>query len=158
MEFFNQTNPYSSDTDEDTMSDGWEVFFDLDPLQPSDNFGDKDDDILPNLYEFNNSLVETGWVDVDGILSTRPDVNDTDGDGITDNDELYFSFTDPTSNDTDGDGMPDGWEYQYGLNPISPLDADQDLDNDGWDYDRNLAISIDEYFTNLQEYLNGTEI
>ena len=157
MEFFNQTNPYSSDTDEDTMSDGWEVYFDLNPLQPSDNFGDKDDDILPNLYEFNNSLVETGWVDVDGILSTRPDMNDTDGDGITDNDELYFSFTDPTSNDTDGDGMPDGWEYQYGLNPTSPLDADQDFDNDGWDYDRNLAVSIDEYFTNLQEYLNGTD-
>jgi hypothetical protein len=45
--------------------------------------------------------------------------------------------------DTDGDGMPDWWEKKYGLNPNDPSDAAQDKDGDG--------------YTNLEEYLNGTE-
>jgi len=157
MEYFNGTNPFSWDTDGDTMSDGWEVYFELNPLDLSDNFGDKDEDDLPNLYEYNNSLVETGWTDTDGILSSRPDLNDTDNDGASDYDELETYLTDPTCNDTDGDGMPDGWEIKYGLNPNLASDANEDLDNDGWDYNRNLELTIDEHFTNLQEYLNGTD-
>ena len=156
MEFFNDTNPLVKDTDGDTMHDGWEVYFGLEPLRPSDNFEDKEGDLLVNVYEYNNSLVNTGWVDNDGIFTTRPDYNDTDEDTISDNDELFNYLTDPTSNDTDGDGMPDGWEIKYGLNPISALDANQDLDNDGWDFDRNFNITSDERFTNLEEYLNGT--
>ena len=157
MEYLNDTHPFESDTDGDTMPDGWEVYFDLEPLRPSDNFEDKEGDGLVNLYEYNNSLVNTGWVDNDGIFTTRPDSNDTDGDTLSDNDELYNYLTDPTSNDTDGDGMPDGWEVKYGLNPISALDADYDLDNDGWDFDRNFLLTSDEQFTNLEEYWNNTD-
>ena len=157
MEFLNDTHPFVKDTDGDDMPDGWEVYFGLEPLRPSDNFEDKEGDGLPNIYEYNNSLVNTGWMDVDGIFSTRPDSNDTDGDGLSDNNELFNHLTDPTSNDTDGDGMPDGWEVKYGLNPISPVDADQDLDGDGWDFNRNFLITFDENFTNLEEYLNGTD-
>ena len=157
MEYFNDTNPLVKDTDGDTMPDGWEVYFGLEPLRPSDNFEDKEGDSLVNVYEYNNSLVNTGWIDIDGIFTTRPDSNDTDGDTISDNDELFNFLTDPTSNDTDGDGMPDGWEIRYGLNPISALDANQDLDNDGWDFDNNFNITSDEWFTNLEEYLNGTD-
>jgi len=157
MEYFNDTHPLMKDTDGDTMHDGWEVFFGLEPLRPSDNFEDKENDGLPNIYEYNNSLVNTGWIDNDGIFTTRPDYNDTDEDTISDNDELFNYLTDPTSNDTDGDGMPDGWEIKYGLNPISAADANQDLDNDGWDFDRNFNITSDEWFTNLEEYLNGTD-
>ena len=157
MEFLNNTHPLVWDTDGDDMPDGWEVYFGLEPLRPSDNFEDKDGDGLSNIYEYNNSLVNTGWVDNDGIFSTRPDSSDTDGDTLSDNDELFNYLTDPTSNDTDGDGMPDDWEVRYGLNPISPADADQDLDGDGWDFNRNFRISFDENFTNLEEYLNGTD-
>ena len=156
MEFLNDTHPLVWDSDLDSMPDGWEVYFDLDPLRPTDNFEDKEGDGLPNVYEYNNSLVNTGWVDIDGIFTTRPDLSDTDGDTLSDNDELFNYLTDPTSNDTDGDGMPDGWEVQYGLNPISPFDADGDLDNDGWDFDGNSFITGLETFTNLEEYLNGT--
>jgi len=156
MEYLNDTHPFEYDTDGDTMPDGWEVYFGLEPLRPSDNFEDKEGDGLVNLYEYNNSLVNTGWVDNDGIFTTRPDNNDTDGDTLSDNDELFNYLTDPTSNDTDGDGMPDGWEVKYGLNPISALDADQDLDNDGWDFDRNFLLTSDEQFTNLEEYWNDT--
>jgi glycosidase len=47
--------------------------------------------------------------------------------------------------DTDGDGLPDTWEMQFGLNPndstgINGPDGDPDMDG----------------FTNLQEYLAGT--
>jgi pectate lyase len=44
--------------------------------------------------------------------------------------------------DTDADGMPDDWERKFGLNPNDPADAAHDLDQDG--------------YTNLEEYLNGT--
>jgi hypothetical protein len=45
--------------------------------------------------------------------------------------------------DSDGDGMPDWWEKKYGLDPRDPSDAAKDLDKDG--------------YTNLEEYLNGTD-
>ena len=45
--------------------------------------------------------------------------------------------------DSDLDGLPDAWELAYGLNPQDPADARLDADGDG--------------FTNLQEYLNGTD-
>ena len=48
---------------------------------------------------------------------------DTDGDGLSDSDEVNVYGTDPTNPDTDGDGMSDGAEVQYGLDP---LDSDQD--------------------------------
>jgi hypothetical protein len=45
--------------------------------------------------------------------------------------------------DSDGDGMPDWWEKKYGLDPNDPSDAAKDKDGDG--------------YTNLEEYLNGTD-
>jgi len=45
--------------------------------------------------------------------------NDTDGDGITDYDEVNLFQSDPSSNDTDGDGIPDGEALTRGLNPAA---------------------------------------
>jgi len=45
--------------------------------------------------------------------------------------------------DSDHDGMPDEWETRHGLNPRDPSDANADPDKDG--------------YTNLEEYLNGTD-
>src|SRR5262249_42588623 len=45
--------------------------------------------------------------------------------------------------DSDGDGMPDGWERRYGLNPHDFSDGSADKDEDG--------------YSNLEEYLNGTD-
>ncbi|MGG1553393.1 hypothetical protein [Paenibacillus ferrarius] len=48
----------------------------------------------------------------------------------------------PAWEDSDGDGMPDWWEIKYGLDPNDPSDANGDLNGSG--------------YTNLEEYLNGT--
>jgi pectate lyase len=45
--------------------------------------------------------------------------------------------------DSDGDGMPNEWERRFGLNPLDPSDANLDRDHDG--------------YTNIEEYLNGTD-
>jgi pectate lyase len=49
----------------------------------------------------------------------------------------------PAPLDSDHDGMPDAWEIAHGLNPNDPADANADPDKDG--------------YTNLEEYLNGTD-
>lgn len=45
--------------------------------------------------------------------------------------------------DSDADGMPDAWERKHGFNPHDPSDGAADKDKDG--------------YTNLEEYLNGTD-
>lgn len=69
-----------------------------------------------------------GWIDIvqegdddnDGLsnyletlLGTDPNNPDTDGDGLTDWDEIYIYETDPLKYDTDGDGISDGDEVLY---------------------------------------------
>jgi outer membrane protein OmpA-like peptidoglycan-associated protein len=57
---------------------------------------------------------------------TNPLLADTDGDGLTDGQEVFRYFTDPTRRDTDGDGLSDGEEVlYYGTNPLR---ADSDGD------------------------------
>lgn len=67
----------------------------------------------------------------DGIIKTPADVG-----GLP----KYRSA--PPPSDRDRDGMPDPWERRYGLNPNDPSDVKADPDKDG--------------YTNIEEYLNGT--
>ncbi|WP_205403225.1 hypothetical protein, partial [Streptococcus sp. 2154] len=48
-----------------------------------------------------------------------PSTNDTDGDGLTDKEEVEKG-TDPTKADTDGDGFTDKEEVDKGTNPKDP--------------------------------------
>ncbi len=58
---------------------------------------------------------------------TNPLIADSDGDGLTDGQEVFTYFTDPTRWDTDGDGLSDGEEVRYyGTNPLRA-----DTDGDG---------------------------
>jgi hypothetical protein len=45
--------------------------------------------------------------------------------------------------DSDHDGMPDAWEVAHGFRPDHAADGNGDADQDG--------------YTNLEEFLNGTE-
>lgn len=60
----------------------------------------------------------------DGVGRIDPVATDTDGDGLSDADEVQAG-TDPLNADTDGDGLSDGDEVQAGTDP---LDADSDGD------------------------------
>lgn len=44
---------------------------------------------------------------------------DTDKDGISDYEEIYYWFSDPNDSDTDNDGIRDGQEIKNGYDPIS---------------------------------------
>jgi len=78
--------------------------------------------------------------EIEIYLGTNPLMADSDGDGLSDYDELFVYGTDPLKTDTDGDGMPDKWEVDHGLNPLVN-DANEDKDFDG--------------VSNLQEYQYG---
>lgn len=54
------------------------------------------------------------------VLGTDPFNPDTDGDGLTDYDEVKVFGTDPKNPDTDGDGYKDGDEVAHGYNPKGP--------------------------------------
>ena len=51
-------------------------------------------------------------------LGTNLNVADTDGDGLSDYEEVKIYHTDPLNPDTDGDGFSDGMEVKSGYNPL----------------------------------------
>ncbi len=95
----------------------------------NDWLGDEDEDGLINGREY--------------LGGTDPDEADTDGDGVSDGDEVLTHGTDPLDVDTDGDGMPDGWEIAEGFDPLAEADAVEDADADG--------------LSTLLEFQNGTD-
>lgn len=96
--------PQEVDDDNDGMPDAWEVYYSLNPYFPGDVEGDPDRDGLKNRDEY--------------LLHTNPLVPDSDGDGLTDGEEVDVYLTSPTSTDFDGDGIEDGDEVNvYGTDP-----------------------------------------
>jgi outer membrane protein OmpA-like peptidoglycan-associated protein len=64
-------------------------------------------------------------------LGTNPKLADTDGDGLSDGDEVLTYKTDPLKPDTDGDGLSDGDEVlKYKTDPLK-ADTDGDGLSDG---------------------------
>lgn len=72
------TDPENQDTDTDGIPDGWEVKYNLSPLDASDAMTDADWDGLANLEEYN--------------FKCDPQNPDTDGDGYTDGDEVSKGY------------------------------------------------------------------
>jgi len=60
---------------------------------------------------------------------------DTDADGIGDQDEVLVTGTDPNNADSDGDGLVDGVEVSNRMNPLDP-DMDKDGVSDGQEVDQ----------------------
>jgi|GEM_PF-6191989 len=119
------TDPQKADSDNDGIPDGVEVASGLNPLDSSDATGDKDNDGLTNLQEYQ--------------AGTNINAADSDNDGILDGDEVNIYQTNPNSADSDNDGIDDSYEIHNNLNPNDANDANQDADGDG--------------ISNLEEYL-----
>ncbi len=81
------------------------------------------------------------------VKTVPPDATaDTDGDGLTNGEEVNTHGTNPMSADTDGDGLTDAEEVRkYYTNPINS-DTDADTDGDGL---TNIE-EVDIYHTNPQ--------
>jgi len=114
-----KTDPFRRDTDNDGIIDVYEVLKGLDPIEeegvlldtiPGSYALDQDNDGLP-LYLEMKYLLNPIFIDF-GVITS-----DTDKDGIDDELELLYFFTDPEKSDTDGDGIDDYLEIISNFNP-----------------------------------------
>lgn len=112
--------------------------------------------ITPGLDDDGNGLLNEQEIQ----FGTNPLNPDTEGDGLSDHDELIIHATNPLKLDTDGDGMPDDWEVQHGLNPRFN-DAADDLDGDGLSNvaEYNWSVSHPNQLTDPRtKYSTGTTV
>jgi alpha-tubulin suppressor-like RCC1 family protein len=102
-----------ADGDRDGLDDGQELRLGTDPF-----VNDSDGDGLPDGTEtalLLNPLLPDS--DGDGVLDGDLD---SDGDGLSNIDEVAVHHTRPDRADTDGDGLPDGVELALGEDPLLP--------------------------------------
>lgn len=111
------TDPNVSDTDGDGLPDDAEAQIlgcdareaDHDGDGVSDSDEDVDQDGLTNAQEI--------------AAGTKPCVWDSDGDTLSDSDEINTYGTDPMNKDTDYDGLHDDWEIANGTDPLTAQDT-----------------------------------
>jgi len=162
-------NPCTNwDTDSDGLMDDWEWFYVRNTLlNPED---DNDEDFLTNSEEValgtNPANPDTDDDYVNDSLDPNPLLySDSDGDGLSDDWEVYFfGFLDyDADDDPDGDQVNNGSELWCGMNPNSAIDSDGDGLPDDWerlwlgtlDWGTGDDPDVDNY-TNLEEFNHRT--
>lgn len=121
---FGPTNPQSSDTDGDGLSDRAEVDGVDFPGDDGVRFTDPRDDDSDGDGRTDGAEIGQPWtVDVTGSGGYRvwsdPLLPDADGDGLTDTEEISAG-TDPAKADSDGDGALDALELGRVTDPLTP--------------------------------------
>ena len=143
------TDPDVADTDGDGVEDGDELADGTDPTDATDSlFTDTDGDGYDDRFQDD---------DGDGLhnqledeLGTDAQDADTDGDGISDLDELYLYGTDPLdgsdalSTDIDGDGLEDHDDNCIEVDNADQLDTDGDGRGDACDDDDDDDGTVDD--------------
>jgi hypothetical protein len=135
------TSPLDPDTDDDNLTDAFEVNTTLtiptddDSDTPRTDADESDDGTLDGAEDFENDALETA---VEAAIRTDPFDPDTDDDELTDAFERHWRTVDPLAADTDGDGTRDDQEDPDNETLVnvdeqaagtSPLDPDTDDDN-----------------------------
>jgi large repetitive protein len=126
-----------SDAFEDNNTNGVpDMFEDNNTSGIPDGFEDNDSNGVPDCFEDLNAngkpdcyeaLDMSCDTDGDGLTNQEEHTGitsyalwDTDGDSLSDYDEIINNMTDPLLWDTDGDGMSDSAELNFGFNPLVP--------------------------------------
>lgn len=105
-----------SDQDADQIPQWWEELYGLGDANAADALGDVDSDGVNNRNEY--------------LGHSNPLVADTDGDGLTDFQELVTYSTNPAHGDSDGDGLGDQAEVVTHNSDPNDVDSDDDLFTD----------------------------
>ena len=104
------------DQDADGIPRWWEDLHGLDDANAGDGAGDLDSDGVGNAAEYQNG--------------SNPQAADTDGDGLTDAQEILTYATSPVRSDSDGEGLNDHAEVITHLTDPWDQDSDNDSYND----------------------------
>lgn len=108
-EYYYNTNPVLQDTDGDILLDGREVQIGTNPRVHDVDFRDENQNGVDDAWEmqyFNELFSELGGrdYDSDGLsdkleydYKTNPTLKDTDGDGLSDSEEIFVYNTDPNN-------------------------------------------------------------
>jgi len=138
-----------TDSDADDIDDGWErrYFSSLARNGTADNDSEGGPDGLTDSEEYAvGSNPQKADTDGDGLTDgeevktygTSPVKADTDRDGLSDYAEVHTYHTSPRNPDHDGDGLRDGEEvHMYGSDP-DDTDSDDDTMPDGWEVKHGL--------------------
>jgi hypothetical protein len=101
------------------------------------------DDIagIQSLYGLASASPDAPQAPPQGVTPPPSENQDSDKDGISDDDEVLRTGTDPKKADSDNDGINDGVEVLYRMNPLDP-----DMDKDGVNDGREVAQGSDPFF------------
>jgi predicted outer membrane repeat protein len=134
------------DSDNDGLPDSWQSLYGSALL-------DLDNDDLNNLEEYQNSTNPAN-IDTDGDglsdgeevhnYHTNPLNPDSDDDNLNDKEEVLTYGTDPWDKDSDNDDLTDGEEVKTYLTIPTDIDTENDGMPDGWEVNHSLNPIVDD--------------
>lgn len=117
------TDLNNPDTDGDGLLDGQEKEQGTNPLVPDERRIEEPASVPPPPAptQAPSDRDRDGLTDEqEATRGTNPDQSDTDGDGLSDLEEVVTYRSDPMKADTDNDGFNDGQEVKAKYNPLGP--------------------------------------